>query len=95
MDTHKANFDLSNCQGANSLLNLLENGTIQDIDEEIDAEIIQEIPPKNVVIWEEDILEKENLEEEEPTTGSSSKPKNEIIWRKYLYQSSFGQLHPF
>ncbi|KAL3269842.1 hypothetical protein HHI36_008900 [Cryptolaemus montrouzieri] len=33
---------------------------------------------------EKDLLEEENLEEEEPRPRTSSKPKNEIIWRKHL-----------
>ncbi|KAL3284594.1 hypothetical protein HHI36_018751 [Cryptolaemus montrouzieri] len=43
-------FDLSKSQDANGLLNLLENGTISDLDEEIDNGIIQEMPQKNVHI---------------------------------------------
>ncbi|CAG5017501.1 unnamed protein product [Parnassius apollo] len=101
MDTRNASFDLSNRQDMDNLLNLLENGTMSDLEEESDDEIVQAIPQKNVRVGsnitlptereignhseeEDDIVGEEDLEEVESRPGSSSKPKNEIIWRKHL-----------
>ncbi|CAG5059994.1 unnamed protein product [Parnassius apollo] len=42
-------FDLSKSQDVDNLLNLLENGTISDLEEESDDEIVQAIPQKMFV----------------------------------------------
>ncbi|CAB3227149.1 unnamed protein product [Arctia plantaginis] len=90
-------FDLSKRQDVNNLLNLLENGTISDLDEESDDEIVQAIPEKivrvdsnitqpneRVIVDHSEGRKEEYIEEKEPRTGSSNKPKNDIIWRKHL-----------
>ncbi|CAG5043313.1 unnamed protein product [Parnassius apollo] len=43
-------FDLSKSQDVDNLLNLLENGTISDLEEESDDEIVQAIPQKMFVL---------------------------------------------
>ncbi|CAH2093113.1 unnamed protein product [Euphydryas editha] len=90
----------TNVQDVNSLLNSLENGTISNLDEESDDEIVQPIPGKIVRVGsnitqptEREIAdhsekEEDSVEEKEPTYGSSSKLKNDIIWRKHLQLES-------
>lgn len=89
-------FNLSKRQDVDNLLNLLENGTLSDLDGESDDEIVQPIPEKNVrvgsnitrpneIVTADQSEEEEDLaEQEELQAGPSNEAKKGIIWRKHL-----------
>ncbi|CAH4029010.1 unnamed protein product [Pieris brassicae] len=70
MDSRQARFDLFRRRDVDNLLNILKNGTLSDIAEESDDEILQNT--SKLLIDDEEIEHQPN--QEEPIPQSSRQP---------------------